>query len=139
MGAWGMGSLENDSSLDWLADFEDLGPEAAVEILDATDHSLSEGYIDVDVGGGVIVLAEILAASRGKPNPALQEQLSGPLGQHRSALLAVDDLRPRTLKALDAVLSGAESSELYDLWEEAGAVDAWAEQVREVKSRLAAA
>ncbi len=139
MGAWGMGSLENDSSLDWLADFEDLGPEAAVEILDATDQSVSEGYIDLDVGGGVIVLAEILAASRGKPNPALQEQLAGPLGQHKSALLAVHDLQPRTLKALDAVLSGAEMSELYDLWEEAGEVDAWAAQVREVKARLEAA
>ncbi|MFG5380386.1 DUF4259 domain-containing protein [Yoonia sp. R2-816] len=139
MGAWGVGSLDNDGSLDWLADFGDMGAAAAVEVLAATDESLADGYIDSDVGSGVVVLAELLAASRGKPNPALNDQIGEALARHKADLLAIDDLKLRTTKALDAVLSDAETSELYDLWEESGEFDAWAAQVRELRARLEAA
>ena len=71
MGAWGLGSFENDGSMDWLIEFSENGPAVAADILDATDEGIADGYIESDVGGGVVALAEVLAASNGKPNPAL--------------------------------------------------------------------
>ena len=138
MGAWGLGSFENDGSMDWLMEFSENGPAVAADILDATDDGIADGYIESDVGGGVVALAEVLAASNGKPNPALVDKIATAVDQHKTALLAVDAVQTRTVTALDAILASSETSELYDLWHEAGEFDAWSAQVLELKSRLVA-
>ncbi|MFQ1700556.1 DUF4259 domain-containing protein [Loktanella agnita] len=139
MGAWGVGSLENDSSQDWLIEFCENGVPVAVETLDAADESRDDGYIDADVGSGIVALAELLAASLGKPDPALSDQIAAPVGQYKADLLALQGLKPRLITALGAVMSNSEMSELYDLWDEAGEFEAWAAQMDALRARLEAA
>lgn len=139
MGAWGIGSLDNDGSMDWLTDFGEFGASAATDILDAAVEGVAEGYIESDVGAGVVALAEVVAAALGKPDEDLSDQLSEPVENHKDALLDIDKVQARTVEALDAVLTDAQSSELYDLWQEADELDAWMVQMTALKTRLDAA
>lgn len=136
MGAWGIGSLDNDGSLDWLSDFSDFGASAATDVLDAVAEGLADGYLDSDIGTGVVALAEIVSAALGKPDDGLSDQLSEPLDRHKEALLDIDKLQARVSEALDAIMSDVESSELYALWEETDEFDVWAAQIQSLKSRL---
>lgn len=95
MGAWGAGSFENDTALDFLqtiAEARDgLGTEsqpgkvglvigplavavaASTDIDDMRDGDDDDegGYLDADLACDAVVAAEILAAVHGKPHPYL--------------------------------------------------------------------
>ena len=62
MGAWGTGSFQNDSALDWYEDFRASGAIAVDAALSAT---VTEDYIEVDEGSAAIAAAEIVAACFG--------------------------------------------------------------------------
>ena len=139
MGAWGIGSLDNDGSLDWLADFSESGASAATDVLDAAAEGVADGYVDADVGVAIVALAEVVAAALGKPDEDLSDQLAEPVDEHKDALLDVDKVQARTGEALEAIMSDAETSELYDLWQETDEFDAWAAQINALRARLDAA
>jgi hypothetical protein len=139
MGAWGVGSLDNDGSLDWLADFGESGASAAVDVLNTAAEGVADGYVEADVAAAIVVLAEVIAASLGKPDEDLSDQLSEPVEQHKDALLEIDKVQARTLEALEAIMTDGETSELYDLWQESDEFDAWAAQMKSLHARLDAA
>ncbi|WP_394177328.1 DUF4259 domain-containing protein [Yoonia maritima] len=139
MGAWGVGSLDNDGSQDWLTDFSEFGASAATDILDACSDAIASGYIDGDIGSGIIALAEVVAAALGAMDEDLSDQLEEPVENHKDALLDVDNVQARTSEAVEAVTSDAEASELFDLWQEAGELDEWLSQVNALRARLDAA
>lgn len=93
MGAWGAGSFENDTAMDFLDEFADapdgLGDEdepgkvtMIVEMLATVDAASTDmddmpeddeddedaPYLDSDLACGTIVMAEVLAAIYGKPH-----------------------------------------------------------------------
>lgn len=129
MGTWGIGSFENDSALDWLADLtesDDLSVlEQALELESGDDDDDDEAeadagedgdgdYLDADYGVEIIAAGEIIAALLGRPVADLPEDAadwvkSRPAGD-------VETLRAKVLGLLPRVL--AESSELRDLWSE---------------------
>ena len=139
MGAWGTGSLDNDSGQDWLADFSEFGVSAAEEMLGACAEGIADGYIDADVASGIIALAEVVATAKGAGDENLSDQLDGPADSHKDALLDIDNLEGRVSEALEAVSADAETSELYELWAESDELDAWLEQIVALRARLDAA
>ena len=139
MGAWGLGSLDNDGSMDWLADFSEFGASAANDILDAAVEGIADGYLESGVGSGVVALAEVVAAALGKPDEDLSDQLSEPVENHKDALLDIDKIQARTVEALEAIVTDADSSELFDLWQETDEFDGWVAQINALRTRLDAA
>ncbi|MDO6589814.1 hypothetical protein DS901_08535 [Loktanella sp. D2R18] len=139
MGAWGVGSLDNDGSQDWLTDFGEFGASAATDILDACSDAVASGYVESDIGTGVIALAEVVAAALGKPDEDLADQLEDPVENHKDALLEIDNVQARTSEALEALMADAETSELYDLWAETDELDDWLTQMKTLRARLDAA
>ncbi len=132
MGAWGLGSFENDTALDWVFGFEN-----------SKDFSLIEEALDVvpgleldaDQGSQAIAAAEIVAAliGRGRANDDLPEEVAAWLPTVQS--LDAQSLRGMAVQALDAVLS--QDSELRELWAETEDFEAWKGDVEALKALLA--
>jgi hypothetical protein len=97
MGAWGAGSFENDTALDFLASIAEardgvgtdanpgrvglvIGPIAVVDAAstdpdampDGEDDDDEAGYLDASLACDAIVAAEVIAAIHGKPHPELE-------------------------------------------------------------------
>lgn len=117
MGAWGYDWNENDGALDLLASmregdfsFESIG------------WAFEDEYLEVDGGQYALALVEVVLA-------ALKVREAG------KALEGIDLNEARTLFTAERVawiistaertLAGAEGSELYELWEEAGTLGEW--------------
>jgi len=129
MGAWGMGSFENDGAFDWLFELTDGGLAAVRAAFAAVDTS---EYLEVDEGQHVIAAAEALAALRGAPLSALPEDLTGWVSDNQG--LDPAPLVPEALRALERIL-GADS-ELHELWEESPSYAIWKAQVVDLRRRL---
>jgi hypothetical protein len=114
MGAWGAGSFENDTALDWVWDLQestDLGAiEAAIsDVLDSDD------YLDADVGCIGLAAAEVIAALRGKPADDLPEEVSQWAASQE--VVPNETLVRDCLAAVDKIRND-DISELKELWEE---------------------
>ena len=113
-GAWGAGSFENDSALDWTDTLVDRG--SLESVYKTLRHVLSAKYVDVDLGASGLAAAEVVAALDGRPASSLPEGLR--------SWIASQDSRPTAeqLKlagdAIEVVWHGAHS-ELRELWGEA--------------------
>jgi hypothetical protein len=114
MGAWGEGSFENDTALDWVWDLTestDLGVvERAISyVLDCGD------YLDADAGCIGLAAAEVVAALRKRPVDGLPEEVSEWIQTRRitpSERLVKDSL------AAIARIRDDDASELRELWGE---------------------
>ena len=62
MGAWGHGSFENDTALDWLADFEGEGADTVLVAIADIANADAEEDIDVDRACVALAATEIIAA-----------------------------------------------------------------------------
>lgn len=131
MGAWGLGSFENDTALDWAGDLmETRGLSVLKKALDiAPGQSL-----DADEGSEAIAAAEIVAAliGRGRANDDLPEEVAAWLPTLQS--LDAQSLRGMAVQALDAVLS--QDSELRELWAETEDFEAWKGDVEALRALL---
>jgi uncharacterized protein DUF4259 len=107
MGAWGAGSFENDSALDWAGMAQSLDDvRAPFEALKSAD------YVDVDLASEVIAAAETVAmlmGRRSKDFPADLAERLGSAGEPDDALYHA---------AREAVMKVARNSELAELWQE---------------------
>ena len=127
MGAWGLGSFENDTALDWAGDLmETRGLSVLKKALDiAPGQSL-----DADEGSEAIAAAEIVAALIGRGRGELPEGVAEWMATLAPA--EAQALRGHALQALDAVLS--EESELRELWAETEDFEAWKGDVEALKA-----
>jgi hypothetical protein len=131
MGAWGRGSFENDSALDWLENAFKPGGAAAVEAaLRYAAEGPEDAYLDVDEASAVVAAAEFVAAARDGDVSRLGVA-GNYLAAHRSAL-ASPHLVPVARQALDRVLR---KSELRDLWTE-GPDQGWLNEMNGLSARL---
>lgn len=137
MGAWGPGSFDNDSALDWLnglTDSEDDGAliDALADVLDAEEGD----YLDADVGMPAVAAAEVIAALGGrraqKLPVSLEEWIAAQTPEVAREL--VDKHAADALEALGRVSDGP-SSELAELWD--GAAD-WRAAIDDLAARLRA-
>lgn len=119
MGAWGSGSFENDTAMDWagsVRSVDDVRAPFAQLKLD-TDSYTGEGelVVDADVACELLAGAECVAAMLGRPGRDFPDDLAQRLG---------DAGEPDNLlfhQARNAVLHVMRNSELAELWDEAAA------------------
>jgi hypothetical protein len=130
MGAWGVGTFENDDAGDWvyrLEESEDL--TLLMETLrPAADPA---GYLEGPASAEALAAAEVVAALAGRAAPDLPEEVQAWVKAHRQKVPG--DLRQLALRALDQV---AGDSELKELWQETDEMEAWADRVQELRGRL---
>lgn len=133
MGAWGVGSFENDDAADFLAEVVDSGDLALLrEVLD--NVLTSTEYVEAPDASQAIAAAELVAAAIGRPTLAAQQQeaLAAWLPQIRPDVDAV--LISQAAAALARILQP--NSELLELWEESEALLEWQAVVNELKLQL---
>lgn len=133
MGAWGSQTFENDTALDWVADFVEIGE---LEMIQETLETAIEGDdepVDVDVACEALAACEVLAHLNGKPGgehsttPELDAWIKGFRKKAPAALYKLAG------KAIERVLD--EESELRLLWEDAGD-NGWIKDVKDLQARL---
>ena len=133
MGAWGLGSFENDDACDFLADATESGDLTLLR--EALDNVLtSTEYVEAPDACNAIVAAEIIAAALGRPTQAAQqeEELTSWLSRIRPTI--DNELAAQALDALSRIL--AENSDLRELWEEADDFSDWQASVKELALQL---
>ena len=109
MGAWGSGSFENDTALDWAAELrsvEDVGKP--LERLKAA----GSGSIDAELACEIIAAAETVAMLMGRKSRDFPDDL----GERLADAGAPDSQLYH--QARSAVLQVMRNSELAELWEE---------------------
>ena len=133
MGAWGAGSFQNDTALDWYEDFRSGGAAAIAEAFLATETA---DYIESDDGTTALAAAEIVAAAFGKPTSDNPIDLNDLLSRYQDFITDLPESRARAISAARKVL--APSSELNELWQDAGddAIEEWTGLVNDLISRL---
>ena len=133
MGAWGIGSFENDDAGDFLADATESGDLSL--LLEVLDNVLtSTEYVEAPDATQAIVAAEIIAAALGRPTLAAQreEELCHWLAHIRPTIDG--DLAAQAREALARIL--APNSELRELWEETDYFTEWQASVVELMQQL---
>lgn len=132
MGAWGSGSFENDTALDWAAgvrSVEDVrGPLERLKAL------AGEGaYIDADLASEAVAAAETVAMLMGRTVPGFPEEL-------RAQLAGAGEPDDRLYHAAREALFGVlRNSELAELWAETAAeagTNAWHAAITALVDRL---
>lgn len=133
MGAWGHGTFENDTALDWLGDLREGAPSLVEDALIAVAEAGADQYLDADECCAALAAAELVAAARGKGEDRLSKGAGTWFAEHRATVAVVEmDLARRAVERV----SGA--SELRELWDENGADTEWHANVRELLRRLSA-
>lgn len=133
MGTWGIGSFENDDAADFMIDLLDSGDLSLVrEVLD--NVLTSTEYVEAPDATLAIVGAEIVAAARGRPTLAAQQEegLADWVARIRPTVDA--DLTARARESLTRIL--ADHSELRELWEETDDAKAWQATVMDLGKHL---
>ena len=137
MGAWGSGSFENDTAMDWAASVQSIDDvRKPFEALKRdTDAHTGEGelVVDSDFACELLAAAETVAMMLGRRVPDfpadLAERLVG-TGEPDSMLVH---------QARNAVLHVMRNSELAELWEEAsqdGEPNEWLAEISRLIDRL---
>ena len=134
MGAWDLGSFDNDAALDWLADLEgaaDLTPLAAALSAHTTDEAAE--WFDMDSGAAVLAACEVVAALLGRPGDNLPQTVTEWVAANCD--LDAASLVPGAGPAIDRVL--APNSGLASVWDESAELGAqWREQVAALRQRV---
>lgn len=137
MGAWDVGSFDNDTAVDWSYGLERTDDLSWVER--ALDEALAFGPSDsvsTEVGECAVAAADVVARLRGGG------------GESNGYTQTVDDwvsahpLRPPAEllgKALAVIRRVSTSpSDLLELWEESGDGEGWQDALQDLRARLGA-
>ena len=128
--AWGDGSFENEDAMDWVAECVQAASPGLVKA--AFDRVLAADVVETPDASAAVAAAEVVAASLGKPSPALPADLKAWLaGQPRSQIEAEAALAERALTKIE----DARHSELRQLWSE-GKTNQWLTKVQALQSRI---
>jgi hypothetical protein len=131
MGAWGAGTFQNDTAVDWVAQLQESSDDSLLRRAIEPAAAIDGSYLDSGVAAIALAAAEVVAAAKGQPGGDLPESLSSWVAQFGSDV--GDDL---PIPARQAVERIAASSELKELWDEAGDND-WNDVVGDLRARLA--
>jgi hypothetical protein len=133
VGAWGLGSFDNDAAMDWLARLKDSpDPTAVVRAALAAVTGGARPAERVSVEG--LAACELVAAVRGHGLPTAARLVAERPETLRS--LAAEEVLTACRSALAAIVT---SSELRERWREAGEDAEWRADVQSLQDRLTAA
>lgn len=132
MGAWGHGTFENDTAMDWTYELEACSDLSILEetIAAGGDFSESEEEMDADTACTTLAAAEVIAAMQSKPNSNLPDTVT-------SWIQGKPKAPPELIKAASlAVSTLLEKSELKELWAETEENADWVAAVQDLLRRL---
>jgi len=129
-GAWGIGSFENDSAMDWVYELEHSKSSSILNITLGLVHG--NGYLEVDACSAAMAAAEIVAAMKTKSYVKLPEGVKSWAKLNTGSL---NDELVSKAKVSIAQCSNQSNSELAQLWQESSKQE-WLSYVSELKSRL---
>ncbi|HEX5753706.1 MAG TPA: DUF4259 domain-containing protein [Archangium sp.] len=134
MGAWGRGPFESDAAADFLAELrEEESPGRLVRAaLKAVARTPDTEYLEVDAGATAWAAAELVAAARGAPAKDAPDDVL----ETAARLRATPALCEEAAGALSRLTRSR--SELLELFEDGGHREKLAQQLAELKQRLAA-
>ena len=129
-GAWGVGSFDNDDAMDWSQlCIESKGHAVIASTLQT---AMKSGAIEAPEGAMAVAAAEVVAASKGRPNNALPKELADWLSRQPKQEIA--KLVPEARKALMRV-KDSQDSEVRQLWTESTHKQ-WVDAIAELVARL---
>jgi hypothetical protein len=129
VGAWGVGSFDNDDANEWLDRLD--SPAHIDRALRAVAEAASDQYVSAASCAAALAAAELVAACAGRPPMQLPEPAAAWVRQ-RSGILDAD-LRARAANAVDRV---ERDSELADLFDETAVHEEWHAVLRDLLERL---
>ena len=133
MGAWGVGSFDNDDAGDFLSELIDSGDLSLIR--EVFDNVLtSTEYVEAPDASQAIAAAEAVAAALGRPTLSAQkeEELLTWLGRLQPRI--DPELTAQAKDVLARIL--APNSELLELWEESDEFPEWKAAVSEIARQL---
>jgi len=134
MGAWGVGTFEDDTALDWIEEeYSAAGVEAVRSALQDVIDLEPGDYIEMDLGTAARAAAEIVALAF-DAGGEVGSDVAETVGEHSEQVAEHDDLPALALVAL-ARISG-EASELAELWAESGDSSGWENAMADLTARL---
>lgn len=135
MGAWGAGPFENDGAGDFEAA---LCSAHAVDptFLEATLREGDAPYIEIDAGQALIACANVIACMRGLARTGVPERVCQWMDRNASA--PAEHWVAHARAALDAVMSGPERSEIFEVWQDADELEIWRASVERIRAHLKA-
>lgn len=129
-GAWGVGSFENDSALDWVYELETAN---SVAFLNTTfDRVRNSEYIEVDDCSAALAAADIVASMNSNAFSHLPTDVQAWAKTHSNQLSY--ELKASAREAVSAC-TNIDSSELAQLWEESDPAE-WSRYIAQLKQRL---
>jgi len=133
MGAWGVGSFENDDAVDWAADLtaaKDMTPVR--EAFEAVEGA-GTGYVEASDAAAALAAAQVVAALSAHGSETLPEGIRSWVATRPT----VD--RQLVERAQQVVRRIVHSSELTDLFAESESAEQWREAANSLESHLAQA
>lgn len=135
MGAWGVGTFDNDTACDWTSGLE--GVEDLSLVHDAVDTVVAAGseYLDSDDATAALAACEVVARLQGRwgTRDGYTKTVDAWVAAHPMQPSA--ELIEKSLAAIDRVLS--RPSELLSLWNEGGRNEAWHQAIADLRRRVA--
>jgi hypothetical protein len=134
MGAWGVGSFENDQAYNWLNDFLDNPSRESLQ--EVFDYVLDRrDFLDSPESAAALVAAELVAAQLARPSRDFPPDLDLP---EALPFPADPDLVETATRVVGHILYSPGHSELRELWKEAGdkAYNQWENGVYNLIERL---
>lgn len=130
-GTWGAGSFQSDHALDTASDWAEAGSPRAIAM--ALERACAAEYLESPDGEEAVVAAEVVAASLGRPNARLPEDLAAWIGrQPEDALRTLADPASAALSCV----RDPETSELRQLWADGDDAE-WLRHMDDLAARLA--
>lgn len=133
MDAWGLDPFDNDDACDFIGDLEQA-PFPAAELRTALAARSEDGYLEAPDGSLAIAAAAVVAVRRAGGIPGVSDEFAARIGAVRLDADELSQLVEPAVAALEVVQG--EDSELGDLWEEAGSLDAWKATLKPIERAL---
>jgi ankyrin repeat protein len=130
MGTWGYKTFENDGAADWLYDLEEA---QAVDFILKPIKAVNQarGKADLDDSLEALAAAEVIAGARYEPPQGVP-----PIAKkwiRRTGFSPNDATVKLALRAIGKVMA---ASQLADVWQKAGKLNAWHKAVKQLNRRL---
>lgn len=131
MGAWGAGTFENDTALDWVWELEETSDLSVVEAALQRVLSVDGEYLEAGDAEEALAAIEVIArlqGNSGEPNDDIDNWVSA------NNLQVPPELAKKSHAAIERIL-GADS-ELAELWEDSDSFEEWKASVAGLKTRI---
>lgn len=134
MGAWDVGTFDNDTACDWA--FELHGVEDLTVVRHAIEAVLVTGhdYLDADLACEALAACEVIARLQGKWGHRSDHTEVIDRWVEAHPLKPSPELLQHAVEAIDRILG--EASELRELWDESDDSAKWRAEVAELRTRV---